>query len=404
MPIFEYEAMREPGSPVRGEIEAENPNNATTILLGRGYHILRLEETSGAGSGMRMHVGGFGGLKRRDLVRITRDMANLLKAGLPLAQILFMLAHRAEDKKWQGVLRGLRARIEDGQTFSEALGTFPLVFDAVYVNLVDAGERSGNLVEVLTRIAGVAEKQEDIRARVKMAMVYPGVMLTVGAVTVFVLLTLVVPMFVKVFKDTGQALPLPTYLLVTLSTFMQRWWYLLVLGAAAVTYVGSVSLRTTGRRFASAVALRIPVIGALVRKGELASFCQTLATLLNSGLPIVTALSVTAATLRNVIFAETVRAMTGTIRDGGLLSDAVAAQPLFPPMVVSIVSVGERTGELGNALQQLAEECERDVDRQVKVVMTLLEPVMIVMLGVVVGFIVLSVLLPIFELGDAIQP
>ncbi|MBN2311167.1 MAG: type II secretion system F family protein [Candidatus Hydrogenedentes bacterium] len=405
MATFAYEAIREPGQPVKGEIEAEDVHSAAAALLQRGYHVLTIEDADAASAHRRRpRLGLLGGLKHRELVRLTRDTANLLKAGLPLSQALVTLAGRSTNPGWRSVLGGIRARLEDGQTFSQSLSAYPEVYDAMYVNLVRAGEESGKLVEVLMRLAEVGEKREDIRARVKMAMVYPAVMLTLGAVTVFVMLSFVVPMFVGVFRETGQVLPLPTRILIGVSGFFKAWWWAILLGLPAPIYgLMQYAKSERGKHVLGAMILRLALLGELVRKTEVAGFSQTLGTLLGSGLPIVNALSITASTLKNPGYGDAVRAMGLAVRDGGLLSEALAKQALFPEMVSSIVSVGEQSGDLPGSLEQLAEENERDVDRHVKVVMTLLEPLMIIMLGLIVAFIVLAVLLPIFNIGDTIQ-
>jgi len=405
MATFAYEALREPGEPVKGEIEAADEHSAAAALLDRGYHVLTIADANAlAARRLKPRLGLWGGLKRRDLVRFTRELASLLKAGLPLSRALSTLRSRADQPGWRGVLGGIGARLEDGRTFSEALAAYPDIYDSMYVNLVHAGEESGTLVGVLTRLAELGEKRDEIYARVKMAMVYPAVMLAVGVVTVSVMVTLVVPMFIDVFKETDQTLPLPTRMLVWLSDFAVSWWWAVLLGIAALSF-GLVHYARSerGQRFMGALSLRVPLLGRLARKTAIAAFSRTLGTLLGTGIPIVNALAITASTLRNGSYGDSVRAMANTVRDGDLLSHAIEGSPLFPEAIANVVAVGEHSGDLPDTLQQLADEGERDIDREVKVVMTLLEPIMIVLLGTIVGFIVLAMLLPIFNLGDAIE-
>jgi general secretion pathway protein F len=405
MPKFVYEAVREPGSPLKGEIEADDVQSAATALLSRGYHVIRMEDVEGAAAKVLVpRLGGWSGLKRSEHVRITRDLASLIKAGLPLSHALASLGGRLANVGWKSVLSGLRARLEDGQSFSEGLASYPLVYDSMYINLVRAGEESGTLVETLERLARVGEQQEEIRSKVKMAMVYPAVMLIVGAVAVFVMLSFVVPMFTQVFEETNQALPLPTQILVGISDFLQTWWWAVLLGLPVLVSVIAQYLRIpSGKRLQDGLIVRLPVIGPLVGQTEEAAFSRTLGTLLGSGLPIVNSLNITSQTLRNTVFSDAVLAMAISVRDGESLSDSLERQPLFTDMMASIVSVGERSGDLSGSLHQIADEYERQIDRAVKVAMTLLEPAMIVLLGGVVGFIVLAMLLPIFSLGDTIQ-
>jgi type II secretory pathway component PulF len=405
MSTFVYEIMREPGDAVKGQLEAEDASSAATALLNQGYHILTLEDVDApTAHRLRLSLGFFGGIKQRELVQFTRDIANLLKAGLPLSQALGTLSSRMTKSAWQSLLRGLRGRLEDGQKFSEALSNYPGVFDPMYINLVRAGEESGQLVEVLNRLSEVGESREEIRARVKMAMVYPAVMLTLGMVTVFVMLAFVIPMFSSVFDEMGQQLPLPTRILVGTSDFCQTWWWAITLALPFAAYgVVRYARSAKGGRNSDLLSLKMPLLGRLLKQTEIAAFSQTLATLLSNGVPIIQALGITASTLRNTIYGDSVRNMALAVRDGALLSDALAKESRFPDMVANIVAVGEQSGDLSETLQQLAEENEREVDRQVKVVMTLLEPTMIVLLGTIVGFIVLAMLLPIFNLGDTIQ-
>ncbi|HOF40333.1 MAG TPA: type II secretion system F family protein [Candidatus Hydrogenedentes bacterium] len=405
MPNYFYEALREPGPPVTGEVEADSDTAAIASLAAKGYHVLTIHEADkGQVSRLRLGIGPFAPLKHPALVRITRDSANLLKAGLPLSQVLETLSKRATNATWSSVLRGIRDKIEDGQTFSQALSAYSGIFSPMYVNLVRSGEESGKLGEVLERLADVGEKREDIMTRVKMAMVYPAVMIALGLLTVTVMIAFVVPMFVDVFEETGQTLPLPTRMLIAISRFARDGWWLGIMLLAAVFLLAKRSLRSDrGKRFLASISLRLPLIRNLIRKAEVAAFSRTLATLLSSGLPIVNALRITASTLKNPLYIEAIQQMGKSVRDGDLLSAALSKEPLFPDMTASIAEIGERSGDLSGSLQHLAEENEREVDREVRVLMTLLEPAMILFLGTVVGFIVLAMLLPIFNLGDALQ-
>jgi type II secretory pathway component PulF len=405
MAIFEYKAVREPGSTVSGELEANDLRSASAALLARGFHVLEIHDIERKGrTGPRYRLGGWGGLKRRDLVRTARDMASLLRAGLPLSRALEKLHVRATNTRWKEIADGMRAKIADGQTLSQALSAYPEVFDPMFVNLVRSGEESGRLADVLQRLADLRESQEEIVSRVKMAMVYPGLMLTLGLVTVVVLVTFIVPTFVEVFQDTGQKLPLPTSVLVGISGFFSTYWWLILPGAlvggfALVRYLKS----PPGRRAWGAISLRLPLLGGLAQRGEIAAFTRTLGTLLANGIHIVRAIEITSRTLNNPVYAQAVGEMAGPVREGESLSNTLEENPLFPDMVASVVAVGEESGSIDQSLNQIADEYEREVDREVKVVMTLLEPAMILFIGAIVGFIVMAMLLPIFELGESIQ-
>ena len=405
MPIYQYKVIREPGQVTEGEFESSDSRSASATLLQRGYHILEIHDIEKRGrAGPRYRVGGLQGLRRRDLVRTTRDMASLLRAGLTLARALEKLHVRATNTRWKTLADGMRAKIVDGQTLSQALAAYPDVFDSMFVNLVRSGEESGRLADVLERLAELRENQEEIRSHVKMALVYPSIMLALGLATVFVLVTFIVPTFVEVFKDTGQSLPLPTSVLVSISGFLSSWWWL-VLPCVGLGGFGLYRYLHTphGLRLRGLLSLKLPLLGGLVQRGEVASFSRTLGTLLANGIPIVRALEIASRTLGNPVYGEAVAAMAAPVREGESLSKVLETSPLFPDMVASVVAVGEESGSVHISLDQVAAEYEREVQREVRVVMTLLEPAMIVFIGGIVGFIVMAMLLPIFELGESIR-
>lgn len=405
MPIFAYEALREPGQTVKGEIEAEEIDAATATLLDRGYHVLSIQDSETQSKRpLRLGMSLFGGLKLKDLVRFTRDCSRLLRAGLPLSEALRKLKNDADVKGWESVAGGLRASLEDGQSYSEALAKYPGVFNSLYVSLVRAGEEGGTLADVLERLADLAESREEMRAKARMAMVYPLVMLALGVVTVTVLLTVVVPMFNDVFQDTGQTLPAPTRMLIAMSSFLEAWWWVVVPLAALLAFAAlRFSRSERGAKLRDNLALKLPVVNKVVIKSEIASFARTLGTLLQNGIPLIRALPITSATALNAAFRVDMLRMRDAIHDGASLSDSMGDSPLFPSMVPSVVSVGEESGSLSESLHQVAQDYEKEVERELKVLMTLLEPAMIILVGCVVGFIVMAIILPIFDLGDAFE-
>lgn len=401
MPSYTYKALRGPDETMTGEVEAVDAAAAADALLAKGLHVLEVEEAGTRGR-ERFHYGLLGGLKRRDQVQFTRDLSALLRAGLPLVQALTKLRVRMKQSAWGTVAADVQARLEDGATFSEALSAYPNLFDSMYVNLIRSGEDGGTLPDVLARLATLGERRDEVRSRVRMAMVYPAVMMGLGVVTVLVLLTFVVPMFTGIFADTDQVLPLPTRILMLMSDFMVQWWYAVVLAVSLGSYaVYQFARSAQGATFFGQFSLKMPYLKRIVVLSEVASFSQTMGTLLGNGIPVVQALDVTADTLRNAAFQEEVRTMHRAIFDGERLSDCLERTERFPDLVASVVGVGEESGTLSEALLQVADDMERDLDRAIKVFMTLLEPAMIVGVGIIVGFIVMSIILPIFQLGDA---
>ncbi len=402
MKTFIYEAIREPGRSVSGQIDAEERSAAASALIARGYHVIRIEDAeSAAGLGFAYRFGVLTGFRRRDLVRFSRDLAALLRAGLPLVQSLSRLRTRETRKRWRNVLAGIQSVLEEGSTFSDALAHYPGLFEPMYVNLVRAGEEGGTVAETLQRLADLSERREELRSKVSLALVYPLIMLGVGAVTVIVLLTLVVPMFTEVFEQMGQSLPWPTRFLVSSSRMMTSWWWLIVVLVALAGFgVGRFLAQPMGMRLRDSMVLVIPRLGKVASMAEIGTFTRTLGTLLRNGVPMGRALEVTAATLKNQYFKDDVMAMESTVRDGDALSNALSETRNFPESMASVLAVGEDSGTLAETLLQVAEDYDRDLERELKVLATLIEPMMILLVGAAVGFIVAAIVLPIFDLGD----
>lgn len=391
---------------MQGTIDAEEAAVAATLLIERGFHVLRIEDADGAiGAGLSFRYGLLTGFRRRDQVRFSRGVATLLRAGLPLTQSFGRLKSRESRPGWRTVIGGVQASLEAGQTFSQALAQYPGLFDDMYVNLVRAGEEGGTVTEVLQRLADVGEHRDALRSKVNLAFVYPLVMLGMGIATVAVLLAVVVPMFAEVFEEMGQNLPWPTLVLVGASRFTRDWWWVLVPAIAFAGFALSRFLRRpAGVRFRSAVMLRTPRLGKMVAVAEVSGFARTLGMLLDNGVPMVRALEITAATLTSHVYSRDTLKMRDAVREGTPLSRYLDELPRFPPALSSVVSVGEASGTLHEALLQVADEYDRDLEREIEILTTLVEPVLIIAVGGVVGFIVAATILPIFQLGDIAQP
>lgn len=402
---YVYRAMREPGVVISGEIDGDNPQAATSILLSRGYHVLDIVDAQSKGA---VHLRETGGLwwrtRKRDVVDFSRDLSTLLRAGLSLSQSLDRIRTRSAKPVWAMITGGIQARLEDGLTFSNALRAYPAVFDEMYVNLIGSGEEAGNLVEVLERLAQVGEHRLELQSRVKLALVYPGAMLLMGLITVTLLMVLVVPIFVDVFRQAGQELPWPTLILITISEFVGGWWWALLGGVVAGLYPAGLFVKSpAGREVLGFVSLRLPLFGKLIRQMQVSAFARTLGVLIGNGITVLSAMGITAKTLSNTQYQNAVRGMVPAIREGSGLGKLLAASPLFPAAAADTIVIGEESGALSERLLQLADENERDVERQLKVLMALLEPGMIVFVGALVGFIVLAVILPVFDLGGTVQ-
>lgn len=406
MKTFVYEALRGPEEAVQGQIDAEGEDAAVAMLLRRGLHVHRIDESKGGLlRGHELGSGWLGKIPRRELIRFTRDLASLLRAGLPLAQSLTKLQAGEFHAGIESICVGIRVSLEDGRRLSDALEDYPGVFDPMYINLVRAGEEGGELPAVLTRLADLGERRDETRSKLKMVMVYPSAMLGLGAITIIILLTFVVPMFTEVFRSTGQVLPLPTRALVFLGGFLRIWGWAVGIAAFFTIYglrIWSKSAR--GQNQIGRILLAVPVLRRSAIASEIASFTRTLGTLLENGVTMVRSLEVAERTMILAPFRLEVEFLRERVRDGDLLSSGLASSALFPSRISGVIQVGEESGTLPSALQQIADDTEKSLDRELKVLMTLLEPAMIVFVGSIVGFIVMAVLLPIFELGNAIIP
>jgi type II secretory pathway component PulF len=343
-------------------------------------------------------------MRTREITAFTRDIGQLLQAGLPLVESLKRFQQSAPKTVWKTFAGSLRGQLEEGKPLSASLMTYPALFDPLYVGMVRAGEVSGSLPDTLLRLADLAEKRQELRGRITSALLYPSVILLLGVVTVFVLVSFVAPVFLSVFDDAGQALPWPTQLLLRSAHLVRHRWWIVVPGIAGAIVTLVRYVRTeNGRRLYHRLLLRCPLIGQLVLKNEIVRFTYTLSALLRSDVPMLSALSTVAGTQGNTTFAEHVSEMVRHVRDGSSLSRSLEKHPLIPSLVAGAAAVGEETGKLSESLQRVSSQCEADMERHLNVFATLLEPLLIVAVGGVIGFVVVAMVLPVFELGSAIQ-
>jgi len=327
-------------------------------------------------------------------------MSDLLRSGLTLAKALEVLAHQTENERLRGIIKDLRSEVQGGSTFSDALGRHPKVFPELYRSMIRAGEVGGLLDEVLERLADFQEAELETRSRIISALAYPAIMVCVGAVVIVVLVTFVIPRFTKMFEEMDEQLPIMTLLLVRVSSLIRDYWYI-ILGALAALIFAYKKLvnQEEERAKIDALKLRIPVFGDFVLKSEVSRFARTLGTLLANGVPILRALEITRAVVRNGVVAQEVNAISDNIREGEKLSERLEESGIFPPVAVSMVAVGEETGSLEVTLLRVATTYEKETERALKTVTTLIEPLMILVMGAVVGFIVMAMILPIFQLS-----
>jgi type II secretory pathway component PulF len=335
---------------------------------------------------------------------MTRQLADLLGGGLPLLGALTLLAKQTEHRPLQQVIDSLSASVRDGQSLSAAMAHHPGVFSTLYINMVKAGEVGGGLEAVLVRLADLGEADAELRGRVVNALVYPAVVLGIGLITVGVLLVYVIPKITGIFAESGQLLPLPTRILLTISNTVTQWWWALLLGVSAVVWLTRQwRLDPHGRQALDQFVLRLPLVGTLSRKLETARFTRNLGVMVGQGVPVLQALEIGSHNVSNVVIQRALRQVQEAVRDGASIASALSASGQFPVFVSNMVAVGEESGTVDAALLKVAVAYEREVDRTMRTLTTVLEPLLIVVVGLIVMFIVISMLLPIFNIGLVAQ-
>jgi type IV pilus assembly protein PilC len=396
MPVFTYRGTNRAGATVTGEQLAPSKSELVNQLKRQQINVTKMSE-----KGKEFNLPTFGGgVDAKELAVFTRQFSVMIDAGLPLVQCLEILAGQQENKVFQKVLTGTRSAVEGGSTLSAAMRQYEKVFDALYVNLVEAGETGGILDTILQRLSTYIEKNVKLKRAVKSAMVYPIVVLSVASAVIILLLWKVVPIFATLFAGLGVTLPLPTRIVIGMSNFIGSIFGLLIFFAVVGIVVGLKVWYGTpvGRMAIDRALLKIPVIGLLLRKIAVARFTRTLGTLISSGVPILEGLEITARTAGNAVIEKALMEVRKALEAGRNLSDPLKDANVFPGMVTQMIGVGEQTGAMDAMLQKIADFYEDEVDAAVKDLLQAMEPLMIVILGVVVGGIVISMYLPLFSL------
>jgi type IV pilus assembly protein PilC len=396
MPVYTFRGTNRSGAAVSGERTAANKTELAAMLRREQVNVSKMSE-----KGREFNIPTFGtGVDAKELAVFTRQFSVMIDAGLPLVQCLEILANQQENKTFQKVLTGVRASVEGGATLSASLKQYDKVFDALYYNMVDAGETGGILDTILQRLATYIEKNVRLKRAVRSALIYPTAVIGIAGLVITLLLWKVVPIFVTLFNGLGAELPLPTRVVIGLSQFIGSWYGFMIFIAAAGTVAALAWWYKTpqGRITIDTVVLKLPVLGMLMRKIAVARFTRTLGTLISSGVPILEGLDITARTAGNAVIERAIIATRKAVEAGRSLVDPLKESNVFPGMVTQMIGVGEQTGAMDAMLQKIADFYEDEVDVAVKDMLTLLEPMMIMFLGIVVGGIVVSLYLPLFSL------
>src|ERR1700745_645567 len=396
MPVYVYRGTNRAGAAVSGEQSASNKADLINLLRRQQIKVSKLSE-----KGKEFSLPTFkAGVNAKDLAVFTRQFSVMIDAGLPLVQCMEILAGQQENKTFESVLTTTRASVEGGSTLSAAMRQYEKVFDALYVNLVEAGETGGVFATIFQRLSAYIEKNVKLKRAVKSAMVYPVAVLSVAAGVITLLLWKVVPIFATLFAGLGVDLPLPTRIVIALSHFVGSIFGFLILVAICGAIFGLKVWYGTppGRFVLDTIILKLPVLGTLMRKIAVARFTRTLGTLISSGVPILEGLDITARTAGNAGVEKALMKVRKSLEEGKSLTEPLKECDVFPGMVTQMIAVGEQTGAMDAMLQKIADFYEEEVDAAVKDLLTALEPIMIVFLGLVVGGVVISMYLPLFSL------
>jgi type IV pilus assembly protein PilC len=399
MARFSYIGVTTAGKQVKGEINAQNKEEVISLLRKKKLRPISIKNlTFDIGQLFSPRV------SLKDVSRFTRQFAAMTSAGLPLVNCLDILASQTENKKLSSSIKQVSGDIQGGSTLADALGKHPQVFNSLYSNMVAAGEASGNLDTVLSRLADYQEKSEALRRKIKGAMTYPLIVLIVAVLATIAMLTFVVPTFAQMFVDMGGSLPLPTKIVMDISSFLQRFFLLIIAALAGLVFLLSYYYKTeNGRLRLDALKLKIPVFGDLERKSSISRFAQTLSTLLSSGVTIIDSLSITAKTAGNKVLEKGIIKTLERITGGLTIAEPLKETGVFPPMVIHMISVGEKTGDLAEMLKKIAEFYQEEVDAAIDALTSVIEPIMIIVMGVVIGGILIAMYLPMFDMIGTIK-
>ena len=399
---FTWAGRSRDGKMQKGETVAKNKDEVIGLLRKQGI-VATTVKAKGAMSKDISIPGLGGGVKDKDIVIFTRQFATMIDAGLPLVQCLEILEKQTPNKALAKSVGTIREDVESGSTYADALAKHPKIFNDLYVNLVAAGEVGGILDTILGRLVGYIEKNMKLKKQIKSAMIYPTIVLTVAVGVISVLMVFVIPMFAKMFKDMGGELPGPTQLVISMSNFMKSYIVYIIVGLIAVGWgIKRVYATKGGRLFIDSSLLKSPIVGDLVRKVAVSKFTRTLGTLMGAGVPILDGLEIVAKTAGNKVVENTVMETRQSISEGKTLSEPLERSRVFPPMVTQMISVGETTGSLDAMLQKIADFYDDEVDAAVDAMTSALEPLLMVFLGVAVGFIIIAMYLPIFKLASVV--
>ncbi len=400
MPVYKYKAINSDGSNKEGIIDAESVKAASEKLKQQGLYLSSISEASKSGKRSYMP---FRRVSSSELAVTTRQFASLISAGLPLEASLVALSEQTEDQKIKETFTQVRNRVNEGSSLANALSEHSDVFSKIYINIINAGEVSGNLDIVLNRLADFMEKSTALRSKIKSAFVYPAFMFIVGSGIMFFMMIYVIPKISKIFEASEKALPLSTLILMNISSFLINNLIVILLLTFVIGFILIKFTRSEkGKRFTDILVLKLPIFGKLISKIAISRFARTTGTLVGSGIPLLNALEIGEAVMGNSVFTDSLQEVRVSVREGSDLASPLQDSKVFPPLVTRMISVGEQTGEIEDMFNKIADIYDLQVENTLSALTSLLEPVMILAIGAVMAFIVFAILLPIFDLTSVI--
>lgn len=400
MPTFTYKARNKEGVRVFGEIDSENPYSASKLLKEQGLFVIQVKEKEREEK-FKITLPFFGKISLKDKAIFTKELAVMIKAGLPIVSAIKSLSEQTENKNFKGVLKRVAVDVEGGKLLSEALDKHPDVFPKLYVNTIKSGEKGGKLEEVLESLSEQLEKEYDLNVKIRGAMVYPAFILVAMVVILIIIFIYVLPQLTKLFSELGGLLPWQTKLLMKASEFILKfWWLVLVVLVFAVSALRFWLKTKVGVLFFDKLKLRLPIFGSLFRKIYMARFCRSSSVLIKAGLPLMEVLKTVADVVANVIYQKDLLGAAKQVEMGLPLSTSLKQSTHFPSMVSHLITVGEASGNLEKVLEDLADYYDKEVDAMTKAMSSLIEPILIVLIGIVVAFVIISVIKPIYSITE----
>ncbi|MBI5360738.1 MAG: type II secretion system F family protein [Planctomycetes bacterium] len=399
--IYNYKAFKSTGESASGTIEASDPKDAKVKLRMQNMFVTEITDATPGAKPRLLSLPKFTSTKKlTEISAFTRQLATLLHSGIALTEALNALIEQTDSLEWRGVITGVRDKVTQGSSFAEAISGHPHYFNDLYVNMVKAGEASGNLDKVLSRLADYIHGQARLRSKVSAALIYPAIMIVVGSCVVLFLFLFVIPQILVVLEKQNIPKPLPTQILVGLTSFLTHFWWLLFLAGIAIFTAIKLFIATPkGRLFYDGFILKVPVLGQLFRKQAISRFASTFGTLLESGIPAMDALGIVKTVVGNVVIANVIEDVRAKIMEGADISTPLKKGKIFPPVVSYMIAIGEQSGNLEELLRRIAEEYDEEIEVTTQKITALLEPVIIVVMALLVGFVALSILLPILTMS-----